>query len=433
MKSGFWLLLGLGGVALLHVMSMSMVGVMYESHVQPERGLMLALKPNTKTNGARQIRGVSSSYYGSNSGVLPALSSSTSSISSSHAAPSVLRVAGDHRATRLKAAIFGDGGAWQRQNPNEIPQEVDNPLDKLPEAPRSTVDANGMTWSYSRTTGADSSKPTIVFAHGILSSSYSFRDALKILQRDGYDAVAFDWPGFGETSKPAPGSSFSYSADDYTAALKAFLGEIGLNDKPVVLVTQGFILGQYGVLFASENQDMVDKLIILNTPLGRATKLPDPLGSYQGFLKGFAFGKKPDAGMFHAAGGPYAFNYTDYQTLQQPYEQSEDARIAFEAIMESLDWNSLLKVVDYSYENFRKPGLVAFGTDDRYLELDQALSWLETKPTTTKLFAFPATMGHFPQFDFPEQMIETITRFANGEDYTAASEVAGAGPESSGG
>ena len=60
----------------------------------------------------------------------------------------------------------------------------------------------------------------------------------------------------------------------------------------------------------------------------------------------------------------------------------QDARIAFEAIMESLDWNSLLKVVDYSYENFRKPGLVAFGTDDKYLELDQVVTIFHTHNTT---------------------------------------------------
>ncbi|GAB5368955.1 hypothetical protein AAMO2058_001363900 [Amorphochlora amoebiformis] len=329
----------------------------------------------------------------------------------------------------VRAAIFGDGGAWQRQNPGETPEAVQNPLDALPEPERLSVKAGGFDWSYLQTKG-DTSKPTIVLSHGILSSSYVFRDVMKILQRDGYHAVAFDWIGSGKSEKPAKGS-FGYSPEDYVSGLKAFLEASGVNG-PIVLCTQGYILGQYGILFATKHKDMVDKLVILNTPLGLRSKLPEPLSNYKGLFKGFAFGKNPDAGMYHAAGGPYAFNYTDYQNLQSPFEEGEDTRIALETIMEDLDWNQLLTKVDIAAERFKNPTLVAWGTNDKYLDLSSAVDWLQTKPTSMKLFAFPATMGHFPQLDYPDQMVETIQRFITGGDLNAPSEIAGVGPKGSG-
>mmetsp|Transcript_37709 Transcript_37709/g.63380 ORF Transcript_37709/g.63380 Transcript_37709/m.63380 type:complete len:430 (+) Transcript_37709:3-1292(+) len=328
------------------------------------------------------------------------------------------------------AAIFGDGGAYERQNPGEKPEPVENPLDNLSGAQRSSIDVDGVSWSYLRTEGGDESKPTIVCAHGILSSSYTYGDTLKLLQRDGYDAVAFDWPGFGQSSKPSE-SNFGYKSEDYTKGLKSFVDAIGIK-KPFVFITQGYILGQYGILFAAENPDLVEKLVILNTPLGAKSKLPAPLSSYTGMFKNFAFGKNPDAGMYHAAGGPYAFNYTDYQNLQMPYESSEDARLSFETVMKDLNFEQLLSKVSMAAERFRNPTLIPWGTDDKYLALDQVLSWLETKPTSTKLFALPASMGHYPQLDFPEQLIETVTRFINDEDYTKPSNVKGASSDGGG-
>mmetsp|Transcript_19746 Transcript_19746/g.38097 ORF Transcript_19746/g.38097 Transcript_19746/m.38097 type:complete len:182 (+) Transcript_19746:694-1239(+) len=178
---------------------------------------------------------------------------------------------------------------------------------------------------------------------------------------------------------------------------------------------------------------MVEKLVILNTPLGKSSKLPDPLGSYTGLLKGFAFGKKVDAGMYHAGGGPYAFNYTDYRILQAPYKERDEARLSFEAMMENMDFNALVQRVSSAYTSFRKPALIAWGTDDRYLDLNTVIEWTQDKPTATKLFALPATIGHFPQFDFPQQIVETITRFVEGKDWTAPSDVQGKGPEGGGG
>ncbi len=44
---------------------------------------------------------------------------------------------------------------------------------------------------------------------------------------------------------------------------------------------QGFILGQYGLLYALEHPDQVSRLMVLNTPLALSTKLRPELAPYK--------------------------------------------------------------------------------------------------------------------------------------------------------
>jgi hypothetical protein len=44
---------------------------------------------------------------------------------------------------------------------------------------------------------------------------------------------------------------------------------------------QGYILGNYGLLYALQNSDQVERLLILNTPLATNTKLRPELAAYK--------------------------------------------------------------------------------------------------------------------------------------------------------
>jgi pimeloyl-ACP methyl ester carboxylesterase len=77
----------------------------------------------------------------------------------------------------------------------------------------------------------------------------------------------------------------------------------------------GYILGQYGMLYALENEDSVAKLVILNTPLALKTALRPELAAYKNplpFLRPKP-GAKFAGDLFNAAGGPYAMQYRDAQ------------------------------------------------------------------------------------------------------------------------
>jgi pimeloyl-ACP methyl ester carboxylesterase len=169
------------------------------------------------------------------------------------------------------------------------------------------VKAGSYTWAY-RTVPLTAEKaaegrPAVLFLHGIGSGSFGFRNVLGIFAEAGFPTYAPDWLGCGDSDKPA---DFAYDERSYLKELSNFIKAVGLDKKPFVLVTQGFILGQYALRWALENADSVDKLIVLNTPLTAKAKLPQQLAAYKG---SFPFFGKPkgafDAIQWNAGGSAY--------------------------------------------------------------------------------------------------------------------------------
>lgn len=69
---------------------------------------------------------------------------------------------------------------------------------------------------------------------------------------------------------------------------------------------QGFVLGQYGLQYALEHPDKISRLLILNTPLSKSTKLRPELAAYKAPLPFMRPGNVRDcvhcgAGNAHAA------------------------------------------------------------------------------------------------------------------------------------
>lgn len=47
------------------------------------------------------------------------------------------------------------------------------------------------------------------------------------------------------------------------------------------MYVQGFVLGQFGLLYALEHEEQIDRLFILNTPLSLKSKLRPELAAYK--------------------------------------------------------------------------------------------------------------------------------------------------------
>ena len=150
------------------------------------------------------------------------------------------------------------------------------------------LEAGGLRWAYRRAevdaaaaaaaAAAGDALPDVLLLHGLGSSSYSFRRTLALLGAAGVNAVAPDWPGHGDSAKPAPGGggggggAFDYSEAAFVAALDAFVAAADLR-KPLALVVQGSVLPQYALLWAAGRPDLVERLVVLNTPLSPRAQL----------------------------------------------------------------------------------------------------------------------------------------------------------------
>jgi hypothetical protein len=138
----------------------------------------------------------------------------------------------------------------------------------------------------------------------------------------------------------------------------------------VLLHTQGYILGQYGLLHALRNEAAIERLFILNTPLATSSKLRPELAAYKAPLPFMRPGnvrvacqadgtthscclhlrcsfvlslwlsavlaaclvcplQKPfDGAAFNMAGSPYAMMFADAMVYAQPYKVRREACVA---------------------------------------------------------------------------------------------------------
>jgi Alpha/beta hydrolase family len=68
-------------------------------------------------------------------------------------------------------------------------------------------------------------KGTALFLHGFPETVYAWKDIAKALA-DEYEVHAFDWPGYGLSSRPTV-DRFSYAPKDYARILDRYFGKAG--------------------------------------------------------------------------------------------------------------------------------------------------------------------------------------------------------------
>ncbi|KAK9823169.1 hypothetical protein WJX72_000799 [[Myrmecia] bisecta] len=277
------------------------------------------------------------------------------------------------------------------------------------------LSAGGLEWAF-RTAevnqkNAKTEKLPVLLLHGLGSSSYSYRGLLDQLGEAGHEAYAVDWIGHGASEKPNTGK-FDYSEGAYLTALATLVEQLPIR-KPFALVVQGFVLGQYGLLYALQHSEQIEKLIILNTPVGLKTKLRPELAAYKSplaFLRPNP--KKPFPGMnYNASGSAYVMQYRDAEIYDRPYQESEHASVAIASIMDQVDFPALLQRVDEGYNTWRKPALLVFGSDDPFIDIRTAFDFLDSKRTNMRLAQLQAKLGHMPQEDYPEGIAPAMLEF----------------------
>lgn len=280
-------------------------------------------------------------------------------------------------------------------------------------APCSLQSDGKLSWAYRLAESSDTSNKTSILAlHGLGSSSYSYRNTLRLLSNEGHRSIALDWIGHGASDIPS-NDAFDYSERSYIAALDKAVSALDLPE-PFALIVHGYILGQYGLLWALENEDKLNKLIILNTPLSTSSKLRPELAAYKAPL---AFMRpnpdaRFDAANYNAAGSPYAMSYRDASAYAAVYEEDPLASAAVHATMQSVDFPGLLKKVDVGFQTWRTPSLVVHGGGDTFLDLKGSLDWLESKRTCMKMATgLEAKLGHMPQEDFAEGLHGALKDF----------------------
>ena len=208
---------------------------------------------------------------------------------------------------------------------------------------------------------------------------------------------------------------FDGSERSYHQALASFIESLGLDKQPYALVVHGFILSQFALTYALDHPAQIEKLMVLNTPVARNSKLRPELAAYKNPLPFMrpAAGKPFDGMNYAAAGSPYAMAYSDAAVFAAPYESPIASQI-IASTMDKVDFNALLKKIDDGYVSWRKPAAMCFGSSDPFLETGCVFQFLDSKRTNMKAMTMTGKIGHAPQEDYPELLNQNLMLFLDG-------------------
>jgi pimeloyl-ACP methyl ester carboxylesterase len=136
---------------------------------------------------------------------------------------------------------------------------------------RRSINGIDIYYEYYRHT---QSKETIVLLHGFLSSTFSFRRLIPLLQED-FHVISIDLPPFGKSGKSY---NFVYSYENIARTVINLLESMNIKKVTIIGHSMG---GQISLKIASIRPDLAQKAVLLcSSAYLKRSKLPLILSSY---------------------------------------------------------------------------------------------------------------------------------------------------------
>ena len=255
-------------------------------------------------------------------------------------------------------------------------------------------------------------KGIVLFLHGFPETIYAWKEISLILARD-YEVHAFDWPGYGLSSRP-PVERFSYAPKDYADVLKEYIGKSGI-DTSKLLIYATDIGALPSLLLALEVSNLVREIIVGDfAPFNRPQYMHENLQSLKSrpssdqirahmnnnrdeilgnaFRRGLAKDEQFDVSqefkndMFRGwshnnmSSADAFYHYYSYFTRDQDY-------------------------LEFNLEKLKTPVKVIWGEKDFYIKKEMGIEFAKKANIGLSIFS---KIGHYPHLQSPRQTIEEI-------------------------
>jgi haloalkane dehalogenase len=250
--------------------------------------------------------------------------------------------------------------------------------------------------------------PPILLLHGEPTSSYLWRNVIQPLVANGYRAVAPDLIGFGRSDKPSDIGWYTY--DRHVSSIATLVDTLGLSGMTLVVHDWG---GPIGLRFAVEHEDLVDRLVILDTGIGGGRPPSDAWLRFRDAVRRLGGDVDPVrlieagtvGGLTEEARAAYAAPF--------PTPESKAGVLAFpELVPAEPDHPNTAPMnrVREALGSWTKPTLVIWGAEDRALPPSLAHGFAELIPGAGEPVVLEGA-GHFLQEDRPDEIAAAIVRF----------------------
>lgn len=257
-----------------------------------------------------------------------------------------------------------------------------------------------------------SPRGVVLFLHGFPETLYAWAHISPILSRD-YEVHAFDWPGYGLSSRP-PVDSFAYAPRDYAHVLKGYIAKAGI-DRSKLTIYATDIGALPALLLALEEPDVARTIIVGDfAPFNRPQHMYPSLQNLK---------SRPASDQTRAA-----MNQNRDEILENAFRRGLPKGQQFEVSQEFKDdmlrgWaqgdTSSADAFYYYYSHFTRdqdyfesnlarlktPIKVIWGEDDFYIAKEMGIE-LATRANAPLILL--ADRGHYPHLQSPEQTVDEI-------------------------
>jgi pimeloyl-ACP methyl ester carboxylesterase len=255
-------------------------------------------------------------------------------------------------------------------------------------------------------------KQTVLLLHGFPETLYAWKDVSQALSGDD-EVHAFDWPGFGLSSRPSV-ERFAYSPRDYARVLRQYVAKAGIDRSKLVIYATD--IGALPALLAALEEPGIARIIIVGdfAPFNRPQYMHERLERLK---------SKPSSDVARAQ-----LNAAKDDTLENAFKRGLPPAAQFEISGEfrqdmSNGWNhGNLTSADafyHYYSNFTRdqdyfeanlarlktPVKVIWGADDIYIRKDMGIEL--AKRLQVDIGLLPG-VGHYPHLQAPSQTVTEI-------------------------
>jgi pimeloyl-ACP methyl ester carboxylesterase len=259
---------------------------------------------------------------------------------------------------------------------------------------------------------APAPKGAVLFLHGFPETLTVWKNIATTLARD-YDVHAFDWPGYGQSSRP-PFEQFSYAPKEYARVLKAYIDRAGIDRSSLVIYATD-IAALPALLLALDEPTIARQIIVGDfAPFDRPQYMWENLQNLKA---------EPTASPTRAY-----MNKTSDEILQNVHRRGLSPDEQFDLPIDvqqdmarswSLDGITSADAFARYYSNFTRdqnfletnldrlktPVKVIWGEKDIYIAREMGIEF--AGKIGAKVDILPG-IGHFPHLQNPKQTIEEI-------------------------
>jgi haloalkane dehalogenase len=248
----------------------------------------------------------------------------------------------------------------------------------------------------------------VLLVHGEPTWSYLWRGVVPEIVASGRRAIAPDLLGFGRSDKPTDAGWYTY--DRHAAALTRLVLALDLRGLTVVVHDWG---GPIGLRVAVENEERVERLVILDTGISGGQAPSEAWLRFRDALRRVGGGL--DVGRLVAAGTARGLADEVRAAYDAPFPTpaSKASALAFPELVPTEPEHpsaAPMNAVRDALRSWHKPTLVVWGADDAVLPARVAERFVELIPGATGP-ELVENASHFLQEDAPAEVAAAILRF----------------------